>query len=354
MRTINLKIFIRFILSAVYLLPFWANAQLSTDQKYSINQIQLAMRDVSFGLYAPSQKASKARSHKKNTKLISKKSVRVTSKAKPQKKAKKKLSYCLDGSYKKLAQKVKKHQKSITAYSRKYAVSESLIKAIITAESCFNERAVSPKGAHGLMQLMPATAKRFGVTDRFNADLNIKAGTRYLQFLLDYYEEDILNAIAAYNAGEGAVDKYKGIPPYNETKLYVRKVAALYKLYSQGGGQLNASLVSLLNDRSLKKSVFMPRAMYRSRFSPYRGRSKNITWGRCANRTSTHLKQSTKVQSGRGVWQRIYIAQRGDTLLRVMQKTGIHKNKIAQMNGLRSRAKLKPGQRLLVWECRKR
>ena len=349
MRTINMKLFTGLILLTICLYPFWANAQLSNDQQSSINKIQLAMRGIDGYLITPN---TPKRTFKKASSTAKQgKPLKPARKSKPKQR---KVSYCLNGSYKKLAKKVKKHQKTITKYSLKYGVSESLIKAIITAESCFNERAVSPKGAHGLMQLMPQTAKRFGVKDRFNPNLNIKAGTRYLQFLLDYYDEDLLNAIAAYNAGEGAVDKYKGIPPYNETRLYVRKVAALYKLYAQGGGQLSPLLVSFSKDKKLAKSVFVPRAMAHSRFSPYKGRKRNIEWGRCANRTSTHLKRSTRVQSGNGVWQRVYIAQRGDTLLRVMQKTGIHKNKIAQMNGLRSRAKLRPGQRLLVWECRKR
>ncbi len=260
-------------------------------------------------------------------------------------------TYCLGQDYEALAEKAKKYEASIVKYSKKYGVSHALIKAIITAESCFNAKAVSPKGAQGLMQLMPPTAKRFGITDSFNTDLNIKAGTHYLKFLLGYYEEDILNAIAAYNAGEGAVDKYKGIPPYKETRQYVTKVAALYKLYSQGGVLTKASVSKL--SPGLAKTIFVPRALPKSRFSPYKGRARNIDHGQCANRTGTRLRKSTRVEGGNGIWQRIYVVRNGDTLLRVMQKTGVHKNKIMQMNGLRSRARLKAGQELLVWECRK-
>lgn len=265
----------------------------------------------------------------------------------------KKFRYCAGGSYKALAKRAKKYDKSVLKYSKKYGVPENLIKAVITAESCFNEKALSPKGAQGLMQLMPPTAKRFGVSDSFNSDSNIKGGVRYLKFLLKYFEEDLLNVIAAYNAGEGAVDKYKGIPPYKETKHYVRKVAALYKLYSAGHGVLTTVSVKNSTFSGLAKSVFVPRAMPRSRFSPYKDRRLNISHGQCANRTSTRLRKTTIVESGQGIWQRIYRVQRGDTLMRVMQKTGTHKNKIAQMNGLRSRARLKKGQELLVWECRK-
>jgi len=263
-----------------------------------------------------------------------------------------KKTYCLGRDYQALAKKAKKYQASITKYSQKYGVSHALIKAIITAESCFNARAVSPKGAQGLMQLMPPTAKRFGVTDSFNTDLNIKAGTNYLKFLLEYFEEDILHAIAAYNAGEGAVDKYKGIPPYRETRQYVAKVAALYKLYSQGNGILTKASVTKLSP-GLAKTIFVPRALPKSRFSPYKGRARNIEHGQCANRTGTRLRKSTRVEGGNGIWQRIYTTRNGDTLLRVMQRTGVNKYKIMQMNGLRSRARLKPGQELLVWECRK-
>ncbi len=120
------------------------------------------------------------------------------------------------------------HQESIQKYSEKYGVSADMVKAVIAVESCYNSAAVSPKGAQGLMQLIPATAERFGVDDAFNTSQNIHGGTRYLSWLMKRYDGDLYKAIAAYNAGEGAVDKYKGIPPYNETQHYVRKVLAVY------------------------------------------------------------------------------------------------------------------------------
>ena len=101
----------------------------------------------------------------------------------------------------------------------------SLVHSVIRAESNYNTRAVSPKGAEGIMQLIPSTAKRFGVTNSFDARENILAGVKYLKFLLDYYQNDYTRAIAAYNAGEGAVDKYNGIPPFSETRNYVYRVA---------------------------------------------------------------------------------------------------------------------------------
>jgi hypothetical protein len=103
-----------------------------------------------------------------------------------------------------------------------------LARAIIQAESAFNYKARSHAGALGLMQLMPATAERFGVTDPFDPKQNILGGVKYLRWLHDYYKGDLERVVAAYNAGEGAVNKYKGIPPYRETKAYVPKVLGLF------------------------------------------------------------------------------------------------------------------------------
>jgi soluble lytic murein transglycosylase-like protein len=104
-------------------------------------------------------------------------------------------------------------------------VEAPLVHSVILTESNYNPLAVSPKGAQGLMQLIPATAKRFGVSDAFNVAENIQGGVRYLRFLLDYYQNDYIKTIAAYNAGEAVVDKYRGIPPFSETRNYVDTVA---------------------------------------------------------------------------------------------------------------------------------
>jgi soluble lytic murein transglycosylase-like protein len=109
-------------------------------------------------------------------------------------------------------------------------VENSLVHSVIRAESNYNAQAVSAKGAQGIMQLIPSTAKRFGVDDVFDPQANVEAGVKYLKFLLDYYHDDYVRAIAAYNAGEGAVDKYKGIPPYRETINYVYQVAKNLKV----------------------------------------------------------------------------------------------------------------------------
>lgn len=105
------------------------------------------------------------------------------------------------------------------------SLNPQLIHSVIKVESNYNPNAVSPKGALGLMQLIPATARRFGVTDVFDPVENIQGGARYLKYLLDLYNNDISLALAAYNAGEGAVAKYGNVPPYAETRNYLLLVA---------------------------------------------------------------------------------------------------------------------------------
>jgi soluble lytic murein transglycosylase-like protein len=123
----------------------------------------------------------------------------------------------------------------------RHGVSRELIRAIIQVESGFDRLAVSAAGARGLMQLMPVTAHRFGVANRFDARQNIFGGTRYLRALLDRYGGDISLTAAAYNAGENCVARYNGIPPYKETQDYVRRVNTLLgaeRQVADGGGAL--------------------------------------------------------------------------------------------------------------------
>jgi soluble lytic murein transglycosylase-like protein len=108
-----------------------------------------------------------------------------------------------------------------------HGVSLELVRAIIQVGSGFDRLAVSSAGAHGLMQLMPATARRFGVLNRFDARQNIFGGTRYLRALLDHYQGDVSLTVAAYNAGASCVARYHGIPPYPQTQDYVRKVTTI-------------------------------------------------------------------------------------------------------------------------------
>lgn len=117
--------------------------------------------------------------------------------------------------------------------SERHNVDFALIKAIMHVESSFNPYARSHKGALGLMQLLPETARRHGVEDVYDPEQNVEAGVRHLRFLLDLFDHRMYLVIAAYNAGENAVRRHNGIPPYTETQLYVHKVLQLKRVYSR-------------------------------------------------------------------------------------------------------------------------
>jgi soluble lytic murein transglycosylase-like protein len=116
------------------------------------------------------------------------------------------------------------HASDIQEISQRYGVSAKLVEAVVRTESAFDPAALSSKGAGGLMQLMPQTAAALGVVDRFDPGQSISGGVRHLRYLLDRYQGSVAMALAAYNAGEGPVDTYRGIPPYPETQQYVRRV----------------------------------------------------------------------------------------------------------------------------------
>lgn len=115
-----------------------------------------------------------------------------------------------------------------TSLSAWYALDPKLVLSVIAAESNFNTKAESPKAAMGLMQLIPDTAERFNVRNAFDATQNLRGGMRYLRWLLSYYRGNISYVLAAYNAGEGRVDRYQGVPPFPETRAYVKRVIGLY------------------------------------------------------------------------------------------------------------------------------
>ena len=119
----------------------------------------------------------------------------------------------------------------ISTCATKYGVNPALIKAVIHAESGYNPNAVSRKGASGLMQLMPGTARSLKVSNSFDPKDNVEGGVKYLRFLLDTFRGDVSLAVAAYNAGLGKVAKYGGIPPYNETRTYVNRVLSYMQSY---------------------------------------------------------------------------------------------------------------------------
>jgi hypothetical protein len=117
--------------------------------------------------------------------------------------------------------------------SQRNKVDAELVLSVIRAESAFRANAISPKGAQGLMQLMPQTAMELGVRDPLDPATNVEAGTRYLRQLLDRYNNDLSKALAAYNAGPGSVDQYHGVPPYGETRAYLAKVIADFNRQKQ-------------------------------------------------------------------------------------------------------------------------
>ena len=125
---------------------------------------------------------------------------------------------------------------NLTAYAEEIAtaiarhgVDEALVRAVIHAESAFNPNAISRAGAQGLMQLIPETSLRFNVRKPFDPEQNIRGGMSYLRWLLAYFEGDVALVAAAYNAGEGAVNRYRGVPPYAETRGYVRRILSIFK-----------------------------------------------------------------------------------------------------------------------------
>ncbi len=122
-------------------------------------------------------------------------------------------------------------QTEIASAAREFGVEEAVVRAIIHAESAYNPTALSRAGAQGLMQLMPPTAARFGVADSYDASQNIRGGVQYLAWLLKRFNGDLTLAAAGYNAGEGAVDRHGGVPPYSETQYYVRRVGQLADRY---------------------------------------------------------------------------------------------------------------------------
>lgn len=136
---------------------------------------------------------------------------------------------------------------TIREASRLYLIPEPLIRAVILVESNYFQGAVSPVGAQGLMQLMPGTARRMAVRDAFDPRQNILGGTRYLRWLANMFNGDLVLTIAAYNAGEGAVVRHNGIPPFQETQGYVQRVLRHYYAFKAGGaaGAVTSAMASV-------------------------------------------------------------------------------------------------------------
>jgi soluble lytic murein transglycosylase-like protein len=155
----------------------------------------------------------------------------------------------------------------ITESASRNGVDPLLIYSIMHRESSFRRLAVSPKGARGLMQLMPGTAVRFGVGNIFDPRQNIEGGTRYVRFLLDTFDGDVRLALAGYNAGEGAVMKYGGVPPYSETQEYVRRISERYDMIRDPSTARYAQRVSRSQIARLKAAEPPPLVYERNVFA---------------------------------------------------------------------------------------
>jgi hypothetical protein len=136
--------------------------------------------------------------------------------------------HCGGQTYEQLERKLDPHLGSLRMFAQQYGVEENLVRAVMKQESCFNSRALSNAGAVGLMQLMPGTADQMGIGDIWDPHQNIHGGIKYLGQMLQEFNGDKALALAAYNAGPGAVHKYGGIPPYRETQSYVSRIMAEY------------------------------------------------------------------------------------------------------------------------------
>jgi soluble lytic murein transglycosylase-like protein len=139
--------------------------------------------------------------------------------------------------------------------SSRHQIDPDFVNSVIKAESNFQPRAVSRKGAQGLMQLMPTTASHLGVNDPFDPQANVEGGTSYLSQLLDQYHDDPIKALAAYNAGPQRVDQYHGVPPYLETRAYVARIVRDYnaKKRAQMKAQLSSASKSSTSEKNTKK-----------------------------------------------------------------------------------------------------
>ena len=146
-----------------------------------------------------------------------------------------------------------------------------LLYSVMHQESSFKSHAISPKGARGLMQLMPGTAARYGVTNIFDPKQNIEGGARYLRFLLDHFDGDLNLALAGYNAGEGAVEKYGwSVPPYSETQEYVRRISRRYSLLQDPNAALYAPRLSRAQVARLQSQSSTPLTIYERTVSTVR------------------------------------------------------------------------------------
>lgn len=269
-----------------------------------------------------------------------------------------------------IRQKASAYQNLINAVSLQYGVSADLIQAVITAETCFRPTAVSHKGAYGLMQLMPATARRFGATDK-SVTHNVHAGTRYLRWLLDRYDGSIYHAVAAYNSGEGTVDRHGWNVPYQETRRYLVQVLNAYRKLSNRNSQVlfapNVAAAAQFQRASLVEDQLDPQQLESEAVEPVitgkRLRSSKIErvltpktvekrlLPSCKS-ASRKLKKSSSYKDKKGIRTFFYTVKDNDSIDRISRVTGSSKIMIKRYNDMESkRAIIKPEQVLKVSEC---
>lgn len=233
-------------------------------------------------------------------------------------------------SKKTLERKAKRFKKTIRSASRKYGVSEDLIKAVITVESCFRRKARGAAGEKGLMQLMPATARRFNVRRGYNSWENVHGGTRYLSYLFKRYRGDTQRAVAAYNAGEGNVRPGKRIRNIG----YVRKVMKAYRKLSYGK----------------RKKIFNPRKAYKLRKAKSskskKSRIRKAVYKKSKVSKKKRLKKTSKRKSRKVSKRKYFRVKRGHTVYEVMRQTGVSVKKIIRINRLKAPYHIMTGQRL--------
>jgi LysM repeat protein len=227
-----------------------------------------------------------------------------------------------------LNKKAQRYSKAINSASRQYGVNSALIKSVITIESCFRSKARGSSGEKGLMQLMPGTARRFNIRNGFNSWQNIHGGTKYLSFLLRRYNGNVQRAVAAYNGGEGNVDRSGGIPARN--RGYVRKVMQAYRKFS--GRSISQHKIP----KASKKTT--PKPLKKKTVKKKQSIHKNVVKKKTIpsrQKVAKQLKHS-------------YVVKMGDTVYEVMRQTRTPVKTIIRQNGLKKPYRLRPGQILSV------
>ncbi|WP_020559663.1 lytic transglycosylase [Thiofilum flexile] len=238
-----------------------------------------------------------------------------------------------------LQEKASIYDPIIQSASRTYGVNPNLVKAVITAETCFRPRAVSPKGAKGLMQLMPATARRFGVTQRGDAWQNVHGGTLYLRWLLNRYRGSVPHAVAAYNSGEGTVDRYGVHVPYRETQNYTRQVLNAYKKLANPQAYYAKQQQAVNQQRAW-------RTPQSAQGQVYNGANQTLS----CRMASRRLYQTTDVVNSQHLRAFYYTAAQGETIYNVAWQTGTDAAQIRAFNRL-GNAPLREGMRIKVAQC---